>query len=268
MVNKRAQITIFIIIVILLVFGIGIIFVVKNSLKTVTETLPVGTDNVGDFVTNCLKITSENGLILIGRQGGYYTVPSPSIFYSGNDSGPEKYFTELGSITVPYYLYSNSMDNMPTIQTIESQLSFYVEENLDDCLNNLSVFKQKGFEVQAGEIKSETNILDEKVRVSLNYPVTIKKADFKQQKTVYNVDVPIRLGLIYNLTKNMVLNHTTCPPVNNPPNLNQNCFNVVRSNNLNIAFIRLDNTALLIFTDNEYKLNNIYNDWIFAYQYT
>ena len=266
--NKRSQITIFIIIAVLLVVAVSIVFLVRSSMKTGGETTPAGTENVGDFVTNCLKITAENGLIIIGRQGGYYQVSSPSILYSGNDSAPEqKYFTEFSNINVPYYLYGSSIANMPSTQTIENQISLYVQENLDNCLNDFSLFKQKGFDVTKGTIAASTRILDDKVIASLDYPVTATKGDIVQTKTAYNVDVPVRLGLIYNLTNNMILNHTACPPVTNPPNLNNDCSRIIRSNDFNIAFIRLDNTALLIFTDNKYKLNNNYYDWIFAYQY-
>ena len=270
MVNKNGQVTIFIIIALLLVVAVGIVFVVKNNSDKTTITAPAGTENIQDFVEQCLKNTAENGLVLIGRQGGYYAVPSPSIFYSGNDSESGEYYTELSSITVPYYWDGSSSNNMPSIQIIESQLSLYVQGNLDNCLNNFSAFKQKGFDVQAGEIKTETNILNEKVIVSLDYPVTIKKADITQTKTAYSAEVPVRLGLIYNLTENMIFNHTACPPVSSTSSratLNLNCFNVVRLNNFNIALIRLDNTALFVLTDNEYKLNNTYYDFIFAYNY-
>jgi len=266
--NKKSQITIFIIVAVLLVVAVSIIFLVRNSLKPDGEIPPAGTENVGDFVTNCLKTTAENGLVIIGRQGGYYQVSLPSIVYSGNDSAPEqKYFTEFSNINVPYYLHSSSIANMPSAQTIENQTSLYVQGNLDNCLNDFSLFKQKGFDVTKGTIAVSTRILDDKVIISLDYPVTVTKGNVVQTKTAYNVEVPVRLGLISNLTRNMILNHTACPPVTNPPNLNNDCSKIIRSNDFNIAFIRLDNTALLIFTDNKYKLNNTYYDWIFAYQY-
>jgi len=276
---KRSQISIFIIIAILLVVAVGIIFLARNSLKPEPIIPPVGVENIGDFVTNCLKLTSENGIIFIGRQGGYYIVPSPNMPYTGNDSGPQppispqNYFTELGSIVVPYYWDGNSLVNMPSNLTIiESQLSLYVQGNLDNCLNNFTIFKQKGFNVEKGVINASVRILDEKVIVSLDYPVTIKKEEVIQQKTDYNVDVPARLGLIFTLTQNMIRDHVAYPPVyliNNQPKLRDDAFRTIMYRNFYKSFldIRPDNTAILIITDSEYKLNNTYYDFIFAYKY-
>jgi len=270
--SKASQITMFIIIALLVVVAVGIIFVVRNSLKPAEPTLPVGTDNVGDFVTNCLKTTSENGLVLIGRQGGYYNVPSPSISHTGNDSGPEEYFTELGNITIPYYWNGSSSANMPSDSSlIANQLSLYVQGNLNNCLNDFSLFEQKGFAIQKGDIKARTTILDEKVIVSLDYPITITKGESTQTNTAYNVEVPVRLGLIYDLTKEVILNRASCQPVRSVSggaSLNLACFRTgVMPNNFNVGLMRSDNTAIFILTDNDYKLNNNYYDFIFAYKY-
>lgn len=272
MVTKKGQVTIFIIIAVLLVVSVGIVFVVKNYSKTNVVTPPVGTENVGDFVTNCLKLTSENGLILIGRQGGYYTGSSSNIAYSGNDSEELQYFTELGSINIPYYWDGTSSSNMPTITTIQNELSNYVKSNISQCLDDFSVFKQKGFEVQTpGTMEVSAKILDDKVVVFLDYSVTITKADFTQKKTVYSVDVPTRLKFFYENTYEIIKNQGSYPLVtygNGAPIVLDDSF--TRLNLHTYAHtrmdIRSDKTVIFVFTD-DYKLNDIYNDWIFAYKY-
>jgi hypothetical protein len=271
MVTKKGQITIFIIVAVFLVVSIGIVFVVKNYSKTNVVTPPVGTENVGDFVTNCLKLTSENGLILIGRQGGYYKGSSSNIAYSGNDSEKMQYFTELGSINIPYYWDGTSSSNMPTITTIQNELSNYVKSNISQCLDDFSVFKQKGFTVENGTMEVSARILDEKVVVFLDYPVTITKADFTQKKTVYSVDVPTRLKIFYDLTRDLILNRgdgRIFTLINSGIQLGQ-AFDTFNRYTLSKSYIIIpsDNTLIFIITDDEYKLNNIYNDWIFAYKY-
>ena len=272
MVNKHAQITIFIIIAVLLIAVIAIVFLARNVLNPVPPISPAGTENVGEFVKNCLKITSENGIILLGRQGGYYTVPSPSISHTGNDSSTGKYATELGSITIPYYWDGSSSANMPSDRSvIADQLSLYVQGNLNNCLNDFSLFEQKGFAVQKGDMKAQTTILDEKVTVSLDYPVTITKGESTQTNTAYNAEVPVRLGLVYNLARDIILNRASCQPaslISGLMNSNLACFRTgVMPNNFNVGSMRSDNTAVFILTDNNYKLNNNYYDFIFAYKY-
>ena len=276
---KRSQITIFIIIAVLLVVAIGIVFVVRNSLKPGDVNPPTGADNIGDFVTNCLQTTSENGLVLIGRQGGYYNAPTAplSISYTGNDSEPGKYFTNLSNINIPYY-WDGSSNKMPAFTTIEGELSTYIKDNIITCLNDFSVFKQKEFEVQtSGEMNVSVRILDNKAVVILDYPVTIKKGDFTQKKTVYSVDIPTRLKPFYERTRvvmDSLANTPPCEPVysiSGRPTLRVDCFIDVGFYDYSSASSAINipskKTVIFIFTDNTYKLNNIYNDWIFAYKY-
>ena len=281
--STRSQVTIFIIIAVLLVVAIGIVFVVRNALKTGEVTPPAGAENVGDFVTNCLKTTSENGLVLIGRQGGYYKFTNePHYSYSGNDSETDKYFTELGSITIPYYGdgSSSAASGMPSDRgVIETQLSLYIKDNIDKCLNNFSIFKQKGFEVQNGTMEVSARILDEKVIVILDYPVTTTKADFTQKKTVYSVDVPTRLKMFYDRTVSIIGTRNDYPLfilLNDGVQLSS-AFDIFNSVNgvgtpqlvgyKSAIIIPSERTLIFILTDNDYKLNNAYNDWVFAYKY-
>jgi len=260
---KKGQITIFIIIAILLVAAVGIVLVLRNSMKTGDEDLPVGTENVENYVKNCLKIIAENGIVLMGRQGGYYKFSSePNIAYSGNDSEPGVLFTDLGNINVPYYLY-DSKNTMPPIEKVEEQLSFYVEENLNNCIKDFDIFKQKGFIIDAGSIDAATNILDDKVMVSLDYPVTMKKADIIREKTTYNIEVPIRMGLIYNIT-----DYLTNVQASNPRAICFDCLLQARNNGFYTQMLIYDNnTIIFVFTDTDTKLNNTNFDFIFANKY-
>jgi hypothetical protein len=261
--SSRSQVAIFVIIAILLVIAVGIVFIVRSSMEREGETLTVGADNVGDFVTNCLALTSENGLIFIGRQGGYYRFASePNIAYSGNDSEPGILFTELGDINIPYYFY-NSQNTMVSKEKIEEQLSLYVKDNLNNCIKDFDIFEQKGFSINAGNINATTKILDDKVEIFLDYPVTITKADFTQTKTAYSVDFPIRLKEIYNITQTFLSLQTI-----NSGRLCVECLIAAVPASFHIqVLISDDNTNLFILTDKERKLNNSNYDFIFAYKY-
>ena len=260
---KRSQITVFVIIAIFLIAAIGIVFIVKNSVKNGVITPKVGTENVGDFVTECLESTSENGLVIIGRQGGYYKFASElNVAYSGNDSEPGILFTELGDINVPYYFY-NLKNIMPPKEKIEEQLSLYVRDNLNNCIKDFDIFEQKGFSIEAGNINATTKILEDKVEIFLDYPVTITKADFTQTKTVYSADFPIRLKKIYNITQTFLSLQTI-----NSGRLCVECLIAAVPASFHTQVLTsYDNTNIFILTDKERKLNNSNYDFIFAYKY-
>jgi len=260
---KRSQITVFVIIAIFLIVAIGIVFIVKNSVKNGVITPQVGTENVGDFVTECLESTSENGLVIIGRQGGYYKFASElNVAYSGNDSEPGILFTELGDINVPYYFY-NSQNTMISKEKIEEQLSLYVRDNLNNCIKDFDIFEQKGFSIDAGNINTTTKILEDKVEIFLDYPVTITKADFTQTKTAYSVDFPIRLKEIYNITQTFLSLQTI-----NSGRLCVECLIAAVPASFHAQILKYnDNINIFVFTDKERKLNNNNYDFIFAYKY-
>jgi hypothetical protein len=261
--SSRSQITVFVIIALLIVVAVGIIFVVRNSLKTGQVTPAVGTENVGDFVTECLESTSENGLVIVGRQGGYYKFASElNVAYSGNDSEPGILFTELGNINVPYYFY-NLKNIMPPKEKIEEQLSLYVRDNLNNCIKDFDIFEQKGFSIDAGNINATTKILEDKVEIFLDYPVTTTKADFTQTKTVYSVNFPIRLKEVYNITQTFLSLQTI-----NSGRLCVECLIAAVPASFHTQVLTSDdNTNIFILTDKERKLNNSNYDFIFAYKY-
>jgi len=260
--SKCSQITIFVIIAILIVVAIGIIFVVRNSLKNEGGNLPVGADNVGDFVTNCLKITAEKGIVVIGRQGGYYQFNGePYLPYSGNDGEPGVLFTNLGSINVPYY-FSGSI-TAPTKQKIEQQISLYIEDNIDKCLDGLSVFEKKGFYVEKGELHANASLFENFTAVYLDYPVQITKGNTTQEISHYSSKLPIRLGKVYELSTLHAIAQSF-----DQTTLCLNCLIDYKNEGFYTeALIYNNNTLIFVVTDTERKIGEEYYDFIFAYQY-
>lgn len=72
--KKRAQVTIFIIIgIILLLSTVLVIYLVsRQSVKPLEEAIivPESAKPVHEFITGCLEQTSKRGVALLGQQGG------------------------------------------------------------------------------------------------------------------------------------------------------------------------------------------------------
>ena len=263
--SRKSQITIFVIIAVLIVVAIGIVFFVQSSLNKTHDTNPViqtGSENIAGFVTNCLKLTAEEGLVVIGRQGGYYNFNSePNVAYSGNDGEQGNLLTELGNINVPYYY--DGVLNIPGKQDIADQLSLYIQENLNNCIKDFSIYTQKGYSVTNETLTATTSILDDEVKISLDYPVTIKKASNTQTKTTYNIEVPVRLGLAYNVSRDFVNMQSS----RNTASFCMECVLVIPKSFHTQRLKYNDNTDIIIFTDLERKLNNNNYDFVIAYKY-
>src|SRR3989344_3287952 len=140
---NRGQVTVFIIVGILILFiTAGIFFVVRSTtteqLTAVQGETPLASDfgSLQSFVNRCLQQTATDGVRYIGFRGGYYTVHPP--------------FNDLLFFQLPYY-FDLGQQQFPSKTVIAQQMESYVEENLDTCLRNFTLFTKEGFSFNQGE---------------------------------------------------------------------------------------------------------------------
>ncbi|VVB78444.1 Uncharacterised protein [uncultured archaeon] len=163
-VSKRSQVTIFIIIAIVLVSAAGVAyFMTKHTTPTdkyfLQSDIKPGFDSIKNSVYECMKMTSTDSLDLTGIQGGYYKEP--------------KEFFDLGWSFIPYY-YKDATILMPTNIQIQDQLSLYVDDNLNSCLETIKV---NDFTLSYTKPQTKTIINKGEVKFNIDMPVTVKKAD-------------------------------------------------------------------------------------------
>ncbi|MBW2970031.1 hypothetical protein KY319_02815 [Candidatus Woesearchaeota archaeon] len=100
---KKAQITIFIIIGILILIAFGTTIYVASKVKKIEKpkTPQLQTQTIQDYITSCLEIATKEGLTILGKQGGYIYVSQ-----GGLNNIPKftvKYTDqELGVIDIPF----------------------------------------------------------------------------------------------------------------------------------------------------------------------
>jgi hypothetical protein len=151
--------------------GIGFVNPEVSSIKT--------------FVEECIKGTGEDAVLFIGQSGGYFLGTASS--------------TSEG---VPYY-YLNGKNYMPSKESVEKEISLYMDSSLPYCTNEFGDFPD--FNVSEGEISTKTEIKEGEVIFSVDYPLTITKGesssiikDFKMIKISADV-LPV-----YNAIKEII----------------------------------------------------------------
>lgn len=159
---KRGQATIFIILAIVIVGAIagGAYIVTKNNASEEyfsQATIKPTADKIRSGIVDCAEDTSRQALDTIGVQGGYYKRP--------------RVYSDLDSVFVPYY-YNQGELLSPPKSTIETQLSLYVNENLDNCLEQINY---EGFEITYKTPKTQTSIKEKEVVLAIDLPVKLKK---------------------------------------------------------------------------------------------
>jgi len=187
---KRGQISIFVILGILIIAVVGIWFGVRTGIFEKEKVNPE-VQPIYDFVENCLKETGYDAIDYTSKRGGYFISPNLSL-----DNG------------IPYYLYEGK-NNIISKEEFEKQISLYIKDSLIFCTNGFIDFPD--FEIEFQDLKTETKILDEKVEIKLNYPLSILKGENSYIFKNFKVDVPVRLGIVYSSAYDIMLNQMDIP---------------------------------------------------------
>lgn len=180
--NKRGQLTIFIIIAIVLV--VVLVIVLWPRLKT----LVVKTDTPQAYLQNCLEKDAGDAVKLASARGGSIN-PVHGIMFNG-----EK---------IEYLCYTNEYYDTCTTQQpmlkqhFEYEVSKAVENKVASCISSFkSDFESRGYSVSVGSISSSTEIVPENVNININAPITIAKGEDIQKQDRVKINIKSK---IYNL---------------------------------------------------------------------
>ena len=168
-IGVKSQATVFIIIAIVIIGAVaGSVYIINENKKAEASRdffsrsdVKPSLEIIESRILDCSKEIPRNSLDKIGIQGGYFKKPA---------NKPEYYF-DLGWAFIPYYYYQG-LFLMPNKQTIENQLSLYVNENLGDCLKKINY---ENFELSFRTPRTISSIKEKEVSFLIALPVKIKK---------------------------------------------------------------------------------------------
>jgi len=225
--EKRGQVTIFVIMAILLVAGALLFLYTQTDIlgkraERIPEIAPIMAE-----IQNCLDSTALDAIKLVGLQGGYVFLPN------------QTFKSNLSEIAYAYYEGKKTFNS---ISGIAKEISSYVSLILPQCVD---FTKFSDFNVEQRGITSITIIQNELVNVNARWSLLIKKADASFSLDSFTTTIPIRLGLIYNITNTIVNNEIKEPNV-----IDASYF--IDVNNLygiNIDFLPNNETIVYSITD-------------------
>jgi len=237
--NKKAQITIFIIIALVIIVGVGIYFAVSGNLDKVKGS-SLNTRQIQGFVESCIEEVGEDVIYFVGQQGGYSVVPKVS--------------TDFG---IPYYFYDGK-SYVPTKEQIEEQISLYVNEFLPLCINNFESFKD--FEINSNKINTKTFLRSNKILIEVNYPLTIIKGESSLQIRDFSIEVSSRLAFIQEIAEKIIEEQ-----IKTPESICLSCLlNLELVDGLSFGMINEEDDIIFTIIDTEYLLKEEYYNFNFA----
>ena len=194
--GKRAQVTIFVIMAIVLVGGILAYFSLRDSVGVVS--VPIELEPVYDLYLSCLEDTTKEGIALLGEQGGYIEVPE---FEPGSSFMPFSNQLDFLGQGVPYWLYisGNNLlkEQVPSKSFMENELSNYIEERSDFC--NFDEYIAGGFDIYVDKGAANVIINDLDVEVNVGSSITIFKGDVSAKVDSHEIQVNSKLGKFFSL---------------------------------------------------------------------
>jgi len=199
MINKKAQLTIFIIIAIAIVTAIIILVWVMGD-PAIDTGLPRDLVPVYTYFLSCVEDETKQASVQMGTQAGHLELPE---FKPGSQYMPFSSQLDFLGIGVPYWYYisNNKLSNeqVPTEKSMESQLASYLEERLKDC--DFREFEDQGFIVDKQDPEVQVDIRERKINVEVEMPLTIVYGEVVGDLGKHEVEVDSSLGKLYNTAK-------------------------------------------------------------------
>ncbi|MBS3115615.1 hypothetical protein J4482_03190 [Candidatus Woesearchaeota archaeon] len=202
--DKKGQITVFIVVGIIILFVVGFALYISGiqpGLRVFTEK----ESELQQYIGFCLEDVSQQAIVLIGNTGGYLEVPeniriNEQSYFS---------FSTRGEPKIPLWYY-RGQPRIPTKESISTQISDYVTQNVNSCLKNFESFKDRFNFRMVGNISAETMINENDVFVKLNYPVESenKITGERTRNEFVARNIGVKLGKIYSMAADILESET------------------------------------------------------------
>jgi len=196
--EKKAQMTIFIIIAIVLAIGIVVYFVVREN---------IGISNVSpelkpvfDYYKECIKEEADTAVKLAGTQGGYIEVPE---YKPGSEYAP--FSSELNFLGFPvpywYYVSGNGLikEQLPSKGNIILDIEEYISDRLNEC--DFSSYFAQGFDIARQDANVKVFLNKEKMIIEVKSDLIVSKDKLTGRVNKHVVEIDTKLGKFYDIAK-------------------------------------------------------------------
>ena len=194
--QKRGQVTLFIIVgIVLVITFIGLFYLIESTNK---ERIDIEKEkviskpeitSVKNYVQSCFERTSEDAITYVSYRGGYYNVPEPTV---------DNIFLRL-----PLY-FDNGNKIFPTKDIISNEIGKYILDKLPGCFDDFKVFKDQNIVVEIDKMEIEV-ILENNVLFELNSPMTITKGESKTELQRFKHTLSLDFNNVYSIIDGIVL---------------------------------------------------------------
>lgn len=201
---KKAQITFFIIISLILLVGVSIILYLtaqKEELPVEEILYPEDIKPIVNFITDCTKQAGVEAVTILGRQGGYLPLP----LSIANDATKHLKLDDAGIGKLPFW-YFESKTVIPSINFMENQIEEFVKTDTAKCLGNFRAFENEFSILPLKDLRIKTTIAENDVVLEAFYPLKIKARSGLREHVAekFVVRLQVRLKKVYDLASQIM----------------------------------------------------------------
>ncbi|MBD3309738.1 hypothetical protein GF351_00815 [Candidatus Woesearchaeota archaeon] len=218
MMQKKAQVTVFIIIGIIILIGAGLYAYIRFSLQEEevtgeeeqTEVAFRSTSELAEYVYACIEPKTLQGLEIMRLQGGRIDTSGVRVLEAMDlDDGRRVMDTETGKIVTSAegpnriaYWVDEEGASIPSLEAMEQELADYILENSRRCIGDLEPFRNQGYDIEMGEMKINV-VMEKAVVVNVSLPVTMSRGEEEIREDIYLFTVPVNMEMIHTIASNI-----------------------------------------------------------------
>lgn len=198
MMNKRGQITIFVIVGIIILVTVFLVFYfLGDKIKKQSEVETVFDESslepLQDYIGTCIEGHGNEAIEMILKQGGMI---NPIVYYNYENN------------RINYLCHTNSFDSCenkyPFVdKLIESEIQNYMLDKIPGCID-LSDIRNSGYKVETGEFDIELDVSNYKTIATVYYPITISKGETKITESRFIKEFDVPLGMFAEVAEDVV----------------------------------------------------------------
>lgn len=189
--QKRAQITLFIIIGMVLILSVGVFLYYKSREQETALLFPtyleIDKTTVTSYVESCLETIGRDVSEKIALQGGMY---SPF------------FYRKYNGVNVSYWCYGEATNQCVNAlflkEEIAEQIIIGIREEISKCIDE-HTFEEQGYSVEIGSLEGTALIARDSIDISLEYPIILEKDGEKITVDKFHAAFSSQLGELYDI---------------------------------------------------------------------
>lgn len=191
-INKKAQVTIFIIVAILVVVGIAMIFILKKS----PDVKKPDNLNPRNYIDKCVRDAVDKSVDRVLFNGGEIS-PTRAIMWRGNKWNYLCYNAD-------YYQTCYNIHPMLELQ-IENEISANTSVDVEKCFDEMKdSFQERGFDVDMGNTNYSVDLVPGSININLNKKIKLSKDGVSQAFEDFDSHIPSPIYELVQIARTIV----------------------------------------------------------------